>query len=154
MSSATRPAAPGVPFAALWFVSAPWAHLVWDDYVLSLCDVPLKTGTEPIRYREDVTHELIVWAVDQRVDVFIGSSDPADWELTGALLQPANHCYQFGADTDQVAFDRVNELVELIERRRLSPDTDSTAVWDCIFMDGISLKYQEPPMLGLSLQQP
>ena len=154
MRSAIREATAGVPFAALWFVRAPWSHPAWGDYVLSLCDLTMETGTESIRYREDATHELMVWAVDPRVDVFIDSDDPTEWELTGALFQPANHGYQFGADTDQVAFDRVNELVDLIERRRLSPDTDSTAVWDCIFMDGVSLKYQDPSMLGLGLQRP
>ena len=142
MQSAKRQRGDGKPFAAMWFVWAPWAHSAWNAYVLSLADLTTDTGEAPNLYAATASYELIVWAVDPSVDVFVDSPDPEAWLLTGACLQPPNHYYQFNATHDDAAFRRVDELASLIEGQRLSPDTDARRDWDRLFADGASLIQQ------------
>ena len=139
MQSAKRQRAAGKPFGAMWFVWAPWAHSAWNAYVLSLADLTTDTGESPNLYGASANYELVVWAVDPSVDVFVGDDDPEAWVLTGACLQPPNHYYQFSATDDDAAFARVAELASLIEAQRLSPDTIARREWDRLFADGASL---------------
>ena len=120
------------PFGALWLVDAPWAHPAWQQYLMSLCDLTTGMGEQPVIQMQPATHELIVWAVDPRVEVETGERI-VDWKFDKALLTPPNQLQQFHADSDDAAVARVDQVVELIEARRLSPDSDVQADWDRLF---------------------
>ena len=117
------------PFGKTWIVEAPWAHPVWDNYVVLLYDLTTDTGSAPAIHREGMTHELMVFALDP--------SKPID--PPSHMLRPANHGYQFKADSDEAATERVVNLLEEIEVKHLSPDTDFRTMWDVRFPDGVSL---------------
>jgi hypothetical protein len=126
---------------AVWVLDAPWAHPVWSQYVVSVADItgPAEDGTQQIHYAEGVTHELVVLACDPAwpVDTACG--------LKGqevSLLTPPNHAYQFKAADIDAAVARVQLLVDMIERRHLSPDSDFAASWDRYFADGVSLRIE------------
>ena len=143
MHTTRRERAHNLPFCAQWFVHAPWAHTTWQSYLLSLADLTttrfVGLNNEPsVLYKPGVTHELIVWAVDPRKHVITGPY-MEKWDFHRALLQPANHVYQFAAESDDIAWARVNAIAHSIEAARLSPDTDYRKAWDIVFQDGVSL---------------
>ena len=120
------------PFGALWLVDAPWAHPAWRQYLMSLCDLTTEMGEQPMTCMKGATHEIIVWAVDPRVVIETGERI-VDWKFDKALLTPPNQLQQFHADSDDAAVARINQVVELIEAMRLSPDSDAQADWDRLF---------------------
>lgn len=121
----------GPVFAATWIVEAKWAHPLWHSYVFFLYDIATEIPDQrpAVIYRDGMTHELLVYALDP--------SHPV--ESTFQVLQPANHGYQFKAESDEAAIARVVALLEEIEAKKLSPDTDFRAMWDVRFSDGVSL---------------
>lgn len=124
------------PYNAVWIVEATWAHPFWHTYRISLCDLETYTGTPAHIYKEDVTHEVVVNALDSEHPV----PEKIDFNTCFHPLTPPNHVYQFKAESDEKAEERINDIVRLIENRELSPDTDFTTTWDEIFSDGVSLK--------------
>lgn len=118
-------------FGKTWIVEAGWAHPVWHSYVVFLYDLTTEIPglPTPAIYKEGVTHELMVYALDP--------AQPIDPPIH--ILQPANHGYQFAADSNEAATARVVSILELIETMRLSPDTDFRSAWDTLFLDGVSL---------------
>jgi len=128
------------PFNRTWIIDAPWAHPVWSQYALLLYDLttPLDSGPPPIVYREGDTHEFLLYAIDPKMRVKPGKEPPKDTEMQ--LLGPANYGYQFKADSNAAAEQRMDETVEAIEQGTLSPDTDFSAQWDVLFSDAHSLK--------------
>lgn len=142
----SQPRAEGRPFGATWVVTAAWAHPVWHSYIITLYDLTtvLPAPHPPAKlHAEGVTHEVGVWALDPSKPVptvlnVDGTSDHPVKPLT-----PANHLYQFTAESDEAAEARIAELVKDIERGRLSPDTDFTSAWDQVFADGVTLKNRQ-----------
>ncbi len=132
------PRGEGKPFGAQWVLTVPWAHPVWHQYWIGLYDLTTKhaDGSDPIIARPGMTHEMMVWAIDPGKPV-------TTWETRqdGCLLQPANHGYQFKAEDDDAAVQRIALLVRAIEERSLSPDTDWRGVWNELFLDGVSLHW-------------
>lgn len=122
-------------FGAQWFVDAPWAHPMWRQYLVGVCDLTTALTEPPLLYAEGVTHELVVYAVDP--DKLVTSFDAMP---QGYLLTPANHVHQFVADSDEAAQARIQRLVTMIEARELSPDTDFVTVWEELFKDGVTLR--------------
>lgn len=114
-----------------WVLKAAWAHPLWHSYVAFLYDLTSQApdGTTPKVYLEGATHELMVFALDP--------SHPA--EMPFHMLQPANHGYQFKAESNEAAEARVVALLDEIEAHKLSPDTDFRTMWDVRFADGVSL---------------
>ncbi len=114
-----------------WVLKAAWAHPLWHSYVVFLYDLtsPSPDGTAPTVYLEGATHELMVFALDP--------DHPA--EMPFRMLQPANHGYQFKAESNAAAEARVVALLDEVEATTLSPDTDFRAMWDARFADGVSL---------------
>lgn len=131
-------AADGQPFQATWLVSAPWAHPLWHSYAFLLYDLTTPLEKPSFKKREDVTHEMLVYAMhpDRKPHV---ASDMKDWNLDGCCLRPANHGYQFAAPSHEAAHTRIAALVEMIEGQRLSPDTDFRRDWDSLFADAETL---------------
>lgn len=123
----------GKAFGATWIVSNP-IHPVWSQYAGALYDLTTDTGAAPIKYRDDVTHEFLLFALDPRKPFREGLalSDVG-------LLHPANMGYQFLAESDDAAFDRIDPLMVAVAERRLSPDTDQRYQWDALFRDGRTL---------------
>lgn len=118
-------------FGKTWIVEAGWAHPVWHSYVVYLYDLTTEIPglPAPVIHKDGVTHELLVYALDP--------AQPNDPPVH--ILQPANHGYQFKADSNEAATARVVALLEDIEAKNLSPDTDFRRVWDAYFLEGVSL---------------
>ena len=101
---------------------------------MSLCDLTTGMGEQPMVWMQPATHEIIVWAVDPRVVIETGEHIE-DWKFDKALLTPPNQLQQFHADFDDAAVARINQVVDLIEAMRLSPDSDAQADWDRLFTE-------------------
>ena len=141
LQHASKPRGPDQPFNAAWIVRAPWAHLAWNDYAILLVDLTTEIPGKgpPLLYRSDATHEVLVYALNPDHPLPIlkkhGDADPKPHFLT-----PANHGYQFTAESDEAALERINGIAESVRDRELSPDTDFTWAWNVLFADGVSLK--------------
>lgn len=127
----TPPKAESEVFNRIWLLTAAWAHPLWHSYAFLLYDLtsPSPDGAAPSVYLDGATHELMVFALDP--------DHPA--ETPFRMLQPANHGYQFKAESNEAAETRVVALLDEIEATTLSPDTDFRAMWDVRFADGVSL---------------
>lgn len=132
--------AEGVPFQASWHVKAPWAHPAWTDYAVLLLDLTTETGAPVNIYRDGMGYEMWVYVISPKVQVQTESENMDEWSFGVGLMYPPNHVYQFPADSDDDAFDRVGALVNRIAEQSLSPDTDAQREWDHLFADGFSLK--------------
>lgn len=138
------PAEPGKAFGAAWLLTAPWAHPFWSQYEIALYDLTTKIEGmgDPILYLEGATHEVAVHALDPNhpVDRLPRKDSEGSW--LGALhrLTPANHAYQFRAESDEAATARIQGVVDAINAGTVSPDTDFIQQWDALFSDGQSLR--------------
>jgi hypothetical protein len=113
----------------------PWAHPLWTEYMLLVYDLKTQlAGHETIKYDPRVTHEFLLYALDpeQKIDF-----EKSGFEQKNLMpLQPANHGYQFIAESDDKAWELVNELVDACFRQvtpgvfAMSPDSDYHAQWD------------------------
>ena len=133
------------PFGAVWIVHAPWAHQGWQDYYVSLADITTPGVRPVIKCRDDVTHEVLVYAIIPNREIMTGVNRE-DWSIPRFV--DANHGYQFAAGNDDEAYDRIASIVQDIELGRLSPDTDYKRDWDRIFADGITLRRRLGSYLG------
>lgn len=128
----------GKPFGATWLITAPWAHPAWSQYALVLIDLTTPSDQPPVIFLDGATHELLLFALNP--------SHPATSAQTmvehGPFhpLSPPNHGYQFKADSDAAAVTRLQKIVDDIEGRCLSPDSDFRAAWDAMFRDAHSLR--------------
>lgn len=139
-SRSSRVERDGAPFNAAWAVDAPWAHPAWSQYAVALYDLTTPyQGVTPHLARPGMTHEVMIWAVNP--DKPIPASWPANMDDRPGLLDPANYGYQFAAASHDAAFARIQALVDQIDQKLLSPDTDFRSVWDGIFADGVSLHH-------------
>ncbi|WP_127144087.1 hypothetical protein [Pelagibacterium montanilacus] len=118
------------PFARCWWLHAPWAHPLWHSYLVSLADLTTPTARPPKLMAPEVTHELLVCALNPSVP-------KETWPPQ--LLQPINHGYQFRAEDDRAAEARIVSVMEAISAKRLNPDTDARSSWDTLFEDGHTL---------------
>jgi len=129
---------PGGAWSATWLINAPWAHPVWSQYMVLLYDLTtvVEGGQPLILYKPDVTHELMMYAVDPKIRI---DEEKPLTEQKFTLLQPANYGYQFVAENNEAAQQRVQKLVDRIDAYTLSPDTDYRSVWNELFNDGYAL---------------
>lgn len=118
------------PFAKAWWLHAPWAHPLWNSYLVSLVDLTTPTGNPPMLMAPDVTHELLVFALNPE---FPKETWPP------RRLEPANYGYQFAAADHATAERRIVEILDQISSQQLSPDTDFRSSWDMLFEDGHTL---------------
>lgn len=118
-------------FNKSWIVEAKWAHPLWHSYLVMLYDLTTEIPGQPapLIYRQGMTHEIAVVALNPDYP-----ADPPTHHL-----KPANHIYQFLAHSDDAAVERVVALLEEIEAKTLSPDTDFRTMWDVRFSDGVTL---------------
>ena len=141
-------------FQMSWLLHLPDAHPCWQDYFLALYDLSDREG-EPTAYRAKpgVTHEFILFALDPEKPI---RKDLPIEEQKLVRLEPANHAYQFSAQSHAEAAHRLQLAVNDLVSGILSPDTDYTVVWDALFSDGVTLKqsfalmvFGEPTINGL-----
>lgn len=137
---ATLPRSKSFAFQAGWIVDAPWAHPIWPQYVISVVDLTTKVPgiDDPVFYMPDATHEVQVWALDPDYPITEFKLLPKPTAIH--RLTPGNHIYQFKVDDDAAAEARIQKIVDAIERKEISPDTDFTYQWDFLFRDGVTLK--------------
>lgn len=129
--------ADGNAFGAVWVFTCRWAHPIWSQYALHLVDLTTSLPPphpKPTLARPGMTHEMSLWAIDPDKPVSKWMEAPA-----GCMLTPANQAYQFKAESDEAALNRIQDLVNQMEARTLSPDTDYRRAWDALFQDGVSL---------------
>lgn len=124
-------------FNAAWVINAPWAHPLWTQYVLFLYDLttPSDKG-ETLILKEGMTHEMILYALDPAV--LILPHKPL-MEQKFKYLQPANCGYQFKAESNEAAVERICKIIDKVDSLELSPDTDYRRMWDELFKDGATL---------------
>ena len=134
------PHSDGQPFCAHWIVKAPWAHPAWDSYFVMVVDLKTPTPQPAYRARPGVTHELMIFAMNPGEDVPPLVEIAESGRMLSYLLRPANYGYQFTANSDKAATERIQGLVDRIVEKTLSPDTDHRKAWDLIFDDGVSLR--------------
>lgn len=123
-------------WAVTWLFEVPWAHPCWKDYMLVLYNLDAP-GAEVIKYKPNVTHEFILWALDPAKPV---DYNKALLEQNVSTLQPGNHGFQFYASSNEVAEGRLASVLQLIAKAQVSPDTDFGCQWRMLFQDGVSLK--------------
>lgn len=123
-------------YGALWIVNAPGDHLAWDQYAVALYDLTTEGGLRPVIHKPGVTHEFCVFALGRDYPV------DGDAEIMGQeyqRLDPPNMGYQFAAESNEAARDRVQAMVDRVVDGKLSLDTDYRAVWNNEFRDGVRL---------------
>lgn len=140
LQHASKPRGPGSPFNATWIVQAPRAHPFWNAYAILLVDLSTEVPGKgpPHVYRSDVTHEVIVYALSPDHPLPVLRED-GDADPKPVFMTPAEHAYQFTADSDEAALERINEVAEGIAAQQIHPDTTFTATWNRLFADGVSL---------------
>jgi hypothetical protein len=124
-------------FNAAWVINAPWAHPIWTQYALFLYDLttPSDKG-ETVFLKEGMTHEMILYALDPVVLIL---PHKTLIEQGFKYLTPANCGYQFKAESNEAAVERIRKIIDKVDSRAISPDTDYRGMWDELFKDGASL---------------
>lgn len=133
------PDIPEHPLAtAWWLVDDPDSHPVWNQYLAAVVSLAEAAGVPPpIRYFPTATHEFTLFALDPRQPV-TEEEIPACVQsgyLIPRALHPMNLGYQFSADSDQAAVDRVHHLLN----EAPSLDSDWRRWWNDRFEDGQTL---------------
>lgn len=121
-------------FSVGWLIEAPWAHPLWTQYYLALYDLTRvsKAAGPPVIHKRGATHEFMLYALDPEIPV------PKDGHIDPKmlrLLSPPNYAYQFKAASDADAQARVQEIVDGIVAKHLSPDTDLRSLWNKLLSD-------------------
>lgn len=117
-----------------WLVEAPWAHLAWHSYWMTLITLrPVDGLPDPVLHAEGMTHEFVLYAADPRSS----RQDGLDGIRPPARLRPANFAAQFKVDDDAAARDKVERAISLILTGQISPDTDSLRQWALMFGDNM-----------------
>ncbi len=119
----------GKPFSAIWGVTAPWAHPSWNEYLLQLCDLTTPASKPVVLHLKGATHEFILSAITRETK--FDHSLPLSTQAVGKLTPP-NYGYQFIAKDNLAALNRIQDLVDRIDARTISPDTDFRHQWDTI----------------------
>jgi hypothetical protein len=135
--------------AKTWVITAPWAHPFWTQYIAFL--YPLVKGM--VRFKAGMTHEFMLYALDPE--------NPPKIDENGVLramatLQPANMGYQFIAESNEAAAERIQGYINRVDDMTLSPDTDyRSSMWDPLFLpEGKSLRanWGESTMEGETIE--
>lgn len=123
-----------------WMVEVPLAHPIWHTYLLSLIHLrPVPGLANPVLYKEGVTHELFLHAMNIDIDRELYLRDFKAQERNGTkvppLLMPVNFAAQFICENDRKAKEEIAFAVNEMLVGRLSPDTDYRREWVALFGD-------------------
>lgn len=90
-----------------YLLCAPSVHPLWSYYVAQLVHLRDVEGIPPAqKQREDVTHEIVVLALNRESPPKKDDIDTMKW------LLPPNHVVQFSCDTDEKAAKILGEVVQ------------------------------------------
>lgn len=124
-------------FSATWFINAPWAHPLWQQYLLALYDLTTPTTKPPTLHLRDATHEFMLYALDPEHPIAKDAIVPPEQVYK---LSPPNFAYQFKAKSNAEAEERIQAVVDGIVARQISPDTDARSFWNNgLFPDAYAL---------------
>lgn len=120
---------------------APWAHPIWSEYLLFIYDLNVEVTARKDVFKRDpsATHEFMLFAIDP--DTPIDFDNSLFDQKNVSPLHPANYAYQFKAESNQAAWDRINSVIDkcFIQSNlgvfMLNPDTDYRAQWDAQLSD-------------------
>jgi len=115
---------------ATWFIDDKWSHPHWDQYVAILMHLRPVEGMPPPTMYGEYGYEWHLWAIhpDHRLpETFDGFSQ----EHGIHTLEPLNYAYQFNAEHDAAAMERVEKCLEAAP----SLDTDWTEWFNHIWED-------------------
>lgn len=118
-------------FQKSWWLTAEWAHPMWDDYIFDLADLTTKVDDPKMKadkLHPDATHQLWVWACEK------GGIEKDD-RAKCRILIPHNYNYQLLRMTDEEATKIVTDLMTSIIKKELSPDTDFWRAWNLKFAE-------------------
>jgi len=120
-----------VNWQIMYLIDAPWAHPIWSQYILLAYDLttPIEGQPNPTLYRPDVTHEVMLFALDPD-NPKIQPRSFQDQKIE--FLSPANFGYQL-TSTNKDLEEILDHLAERFERRLMSPDTDYRGSHDAFF---------------------
>lgn len=128
---------------AIWALSVPDPKRPCDEYLVCLYDLIQVAPDAPlVRYRDDVTHEVIIVGLSPKVRVNFEENVFTQKHLEPLI--PPNYGFQFKADGDEAAQARVQVCVNSILNRSLSPEVDSYDAWVGLFDDGVNLIERKP----------
>lgn len=136
-----------MPFSAQWIVSSVGSHPLWDQYGIVLYDLTteLPQNPAPVIHLDGATHEFFIYAMSRQDDKppyptgKIGHKAWIKAEYTAYFLTPANHGYQFKAESDMAAQERIQRLFDRVADGTINPDTDFRRDWNTLFKDGYPL---------------
>lgn len=123
-----------------WIVHAPWANMVWSDYILYCVHLRQIEGQSkaPVIHKPGATHEIGLYALNpDHVPCLDGSGSTY-------FLTPANYVGQFIADSDDHARQIIEHTVRMICEGKLNPDTDARKHWKQLFGDDCFKKPETP----------
>lgn len=134
----------GEIFQRQWAVKAAGFHPFWDNYLITLYDITTVLPGEPAAeiVKEGMTHEFFIWAFDpkwQGPPLTYGAINKKTWIQHGwfkGALHPANHGYQFKAESNTAAETRIQRMHDRVKSGMLNPDSDAREIWDKLFEDG------------------
>lgn len=110
-----------------WLIEAPFALPAWNYHVASLIHLrPTPPAKDPVISRPGSTHELMMWALDPRLEEEI---DPQDIKTMRHILQPIDFSEQFIARNDERALKVVRFAIQKCVDGELLPDTDGRRGW-------------------------
>lgn len=128
---------PDGQYLAIWSLEIPDGDPVWVDYMVCLYSLNGGPALALKKYREDVTHELIVCSLDPESRV--NFDKPVFDQGHLQPLTPPTHAFQFKAESDAAARSRVEVCVNSLILGTLRPEVDGAAQWDNLFADAVNL---------------
>lgn len=124
-------------YLAIWSLEIPDADPLWVDYMVCLYSLNGGPALALKKYREDVTHELIVCSMDPEVRIDFDKSVFDQGHLQP--LTPPTHAFQFKAESDGAARSRVQVCVNSLMAGTLKPEVNGAREWDMLFADSVIL---------------
>jgi len=124
-----------------WFIDSPGDHPIWNQYVALLMHLRSVEGLGAPNLHGDYGYEWQLYAVDPKHRL------PEKFPKRGiaqlSILTPPNFGYQFNADNDAVALERVEKALNDAP----SLDTDYRAWMNARFTDGYSLVRRDQALM-------
>ena len=106
-----------------WLLFAPWAHPVWDYYVLSITHLRPAVGTMPAKkLHPEAEFELVVAALDPK-----STPDPDVCGFT--CLCPIKLIVQFKGVEQDFLLNLAENAARSVLDRNISPDSDFIEHW-------------------------
>jgi hypothetical protein len=104
-----------------YLVCCPGLHAAWEYWLIGVVHLRDEPGLPPADNHH--SHELMVAAIEPRDGI-----DP-DVRETLKIMQPLDVVHQFTVGSDAIAVGLLDELVRMVCRFELHPDSDFRSTW-------------------------